>query len=61
MSIVADVPATEESQPAAETEWVRPTWEEVVTNHSAKVYRLAYRLTDNRADDRPELDDRSHW
>ena len=50
MSIVAAVPATEESQPAAEAEWVRPTWEEVVTNHSAKVYRLAYRLTGNKYD-----------
>lgn len=33
-----------------EPEWVRPTWEEVVTAHSAKVYRLAYRLTGNRHD-----------
>jgi RNA polymerase sigma-70 factor, ECF subfamily len=31
-------------------EWVRPTWEEVVTDHSAKVYRLAFRLTGNRHD-----------
>ncbi|WAP52679.1 RNA polymerase sigma factor SigE [Arthrobacter sp. ATA002] len=35
---------------AADSEWVRPTWEEVVTAHSAKVYRLAYRLTGNRHD-----------
>jgi RNA polymerase sigma-70 factor (ECF subfamily) len=34
----------------AETPWVAPTWEEVVTNHSAKVYRLAYRLTGNKFD-----------
>jgi RNA polymerase sigma-70 factor, ECF subfamily len=27
-----------------------PTWEEVVDLHSARVYRLAYRLTGNRAD-----------
>ena len=27
-----------------------PTWEEVVDRHSARVYRLAYRLTGNRAD-----------
>ena len=53
MSILAPVPATEatdstgQSRTAAEAEWVRPTWEEVVTNHSAKVYRLAYRLTGN--------------
>jgi RNA polymerase sigma-70 factor (ECF subfamily) len=25
--------------------WVPPTWEEVVRQHSARVYRLAYRLT----------------
>ena len=31
-------------------EWVRPTWEEVVEAHSAKVYRLAYRLTGNKQD-----------
>lgn len=30
--------------------WVVPSWEEVVTNHSPKVYRLAYRLTGNRFD-----------
>ncbi len=27
--------------------WTPPTWEEVVRNHSARVYRLAYRLTGN--------------
>lgn len=27
-----------------------PTWDEVVDLHSARVYRLAYRLTGNRAD-----------
>jgi len=43
---MAPVPATEDSA----TAWVRPTWEEVVTNHSAKVYRLAYRLTGNKFD-----------
>ena len=31
-------------------EWVAPTWEEVVQNHSAKVFRLAYRLTGNKFD-----------
>ena len=30
--------------------WQRPTWEEVVEQHSARVYRLAYRLTGNVAD-----------
>ncbi|MBO1754231.1 RNA polymerase sigma factor SigE [Allobranchiibius sp. CTAmp26] len=27
--------------------WVPPTWEEIVTEHSARVYRLSYRLTGN--------------
>jgi RNA polymerase sigma-70 factor (ECF subfamily) len=35
------------STPAAPTPWVPPTWEEVVEQHSARVYRLAYRLTGN--------------
>ncbi|WP_155852766.1 RNA polymerase sigma factor SigE [Arthrobacter sp. H14] len=30
--------------------WVPPTWEQVVNDHSAKVFRLAYRLTGNRFD-----------
>ena len=33
-----------------ETEWEIPSWEEVVTQHSARVYRLAYRLTGNPHD-----------
>ncbi|WP_394939148.1 RNA polymerase sigma factor SigE [Psychromicrobium sp. YIM B11713] len=31
-------------------DWVMPSWEEVVQNHSAKVFRLAYRLTGNKYD-----------
>jgi RNA polymerase sigma factor (sigma-70 family) len=27
--------------------WEPPTWEEIVTEHSARVYRLSYRLTGN--------------
>jgi len=38
------------SPAGADQEWGRPTWEEVVTDHSAKVYRLAFRLTGNRHD-----------
>jgi len=34
----------------AETAWTPPTWEEVVREHSARVYRLAYRLTGNQHD-----------
>jgi RNA polymerase sigma factor (sigma-70 family) len=34
----------------AEAAWTPPTWEQVVQEHSARVYRLAYRLTGNRQD-----------
>jgi RNA polymerase sigma factor (sigma-70 family) len=30
--------------------WAPPSWDEVVTLHSARVYRLAYRLTGNKHD-----------
>ncbi len=30
--------------------WSPPSWEQVVTEHSARVYRLAYRLTGNKYD-----------
>ncbi|WP_425954735.1 RNA polymerase sigma factor SigE [Xylanimonas sp. McL0601] len=30
--------------------WTPPTWDEIVREHSARVYRLAYRLTGNRQD-----------
>ncbi|WP_113718848.1 RNA polymerase sigma factor SigE [Arthrobacter dokdonensis] len=35
---------------AADPQWTPPSWDEVVTNHSAKVFRLAYRLTGNKYD-----------
>jgi RNA polymerase sigma-70 factor (ECF subfamily) len=31
-------------------DWTPPTWEEIVREHSARVYRLAYRLTGNSHD-----------
>jgi len=37
-------------QSVTASEWVPPTWEEVVREHSARVYRLAYRLTGNTHD-----------
>jgi RNA polymerase sigma factor (sigma-70 family) len=37
-------------QAPADAPWVPPSWEEVVRDHSARVYRLAYRLTGNRHD-----------
>ena len=35
---------------AADAPWVPPSWDEVVRTHSARVFRLAYRLTGNRHD-----------
>ena len=35
--------------PAADA-WVPPSWDDVVSQHSARVYRLAYRLTGNPHD-----------
>jgi RNA polymerase sigma-70 factor (ECF subfamily) len=31
-------------------DWTPPSWEDIVRDHSARVYRLAYRLTGNRHD-----------
>ena len=44
----------EEAGPAVEAaeaaQWTPPSWETVVRDHSARVYRLAYRLTGNSHD-----------
>ncbi|WP_434993595.1 RNA polymerase sigma factor SigE [Arthrobacter sp. Ld5] len=58
MSSVKAARAAGEAVPAADgpvldehgNPWVAPSWEEVVTTYSPKVYRLAYRLTGNRFD-----------
>jgi RNA polymerase sigma-70 factor, ECF subfamily len=42
----AESSATHPAQP----EWSLPTWEDIVRTHSARVYRLAYRLTGNPHD-----------
>jgi len=42
--------AVPDAVPDAVPEWTPPTWEEVVRQHSARVYRLAYRLTGNTHD-----------
>ena len=34
----------------ASLEWQAPSWDEIVAQHSARVYRLAYRLTGNPHD-----------
>ena len=46
-------PATQPAQPeqnAQAAQWNLPTWEDIVRSHSARVYRLAYRLTGNPHD-----------
>ncbi len=42
----------DEGQPvsAATADWTPPSWDDVVREHSARVYRLAYRLTGNSHD-----------
>ncbi|CAM3536598.1 RNA polymerase sigma factor SigE [Isoptericola cucumis] len=39
-------PTTTSPAPA----WTPPTWDQIVRDHSARVYRLAYRLTGNQQD-----------
>ncbi|HEU4674392.1 MAG TPA: RNA polymerase sigma factor SigE [Motilibacteraceae bacterium] len=48
----APAQAVEQSAPLlpAPEEWTPPSWDEVVRTHSARVYRLAYRLTGNQHD-----------
>ncbi len=36
--------------PGAAAAWTPPSWDEIVREHSARVYRLAYRLTGNQHD-----------
>ncbi len=44
------IPTSATSAPVAAGEWTPPSWEEIVTQHSPRVYRLAYRLTGNPYD-----------
>ena len=41
---------TDSAAMAGAAAWQPPTWEEIVTEHTDRVYRLAYRLTGNKAD-----------
>ncbi|WP_156252368.1 RNA polymerase sigma factor SigE [Pseudactinotalea terrae] len=43
-------PQTADTAPAGAAAWQPPTWEQIVTQHTDRVYRLAYRLTGNKAD-----------
>jgi RNA polymerase sigma-70 factor, ECF subfamily len=47
-SSLAEQPTTAVVEPAAD--WVAPSWDEIVRTHADRVYRLAYRLSGNRAD-----------
>ena len=44
---VVPAPSTQQAQPEVEA---LPSWDEIVRTHSARVYRLAYRLTGNKHD-----------
>jgi len=46
----AERDAQEAQRNAQEAQWSLPTWEDIVRTHSARVYRLAYRLTGNPHD-----------
>jgi RNA polymerase sigma-70 factor (ECF subfamily) len=41
---------TTSPEPAGDLDWTPPSWDEIVRTHSARVYRLAYRLTGNQHD-----------
>ncbi len=43
-------PVEASAEVAPEPEWTPPSWEDIVRDHSARVYRLAYRLTGNPHD-----------
>ncbi|MFC4058292.1 RNA polymerase sigma factor SigE [Planomonospora corallina] len=43
--VLVDEPYHQVDAPVSD--WTPPTWEEIVRTHSARVYRLAYRLTGN--------------
>jgi RNA polymerase sigma factor (sigma-70 family) len=50
MSVTLSPSAPASEPAAAAAPWVAPTWDQVVREHSARVYRLAYRLSGNAQD-----------
>ena len=50
VAAAAAVASAREDGAVRAASWTPPTWEEVVREHSARVYRLAYRLTGNSHD-----------
>ena len=47
--LAADV-LTDVSTPSHADAWIAPSWDEIVRQHSPRVFRLAYRLTGNKHD-----------
>jgi len=47
---VPQIPADRTWAPPVAQEWTPPSWEQIVRDHSARVFRLAYRLTGNSHD-----------
>jgi RNA polymerase sigma-70 factor (ECF subfamily) len=47
---MTEISAGSATPAATVQDWVPPSWDEVVRTHSARVYRLAYRLTGNPHD-----------
>ena len=48
--LVVSAPVLSAGAPVNDESWTPPSWDEVVRTHSARVYRLAYRLTGNPHD-----------
>jgi RNA polymerase sigma-70 factor, ECF subfamily len=48
--LVTEPAITEQGGTDREAQWELPSWDEIVRAHSARVYRLAYRLTGNQHD-----------
>ncbi|HEU5270745.1 MAG TPA: RNA polymerase sigma factor SigE [Jatrophihabitans sp.] len=42
--------AADRAAAGEQADWVAPTWDDIVRTHADRVYRLAYRLSGNRAD-----------
>ncbi|MER6994196.1 RNA polymerase sigma factor SigE [Streptomyces sp. NPDC000410] len=49
-SQIDSVPTATFAPDAESQAWTPPTWEDIVSTHSGRVYRLAYRLTGNQHD-----------
>jgi RNA polymerase sigma-70 factor (ECF subfamily) len=50
LALPAAAPTAPVGAPVNDESWTAPSWDEVVRLHSARVYRLAYRLTGNAHD-----------